>query len=238
MLFPNKEHIFENVNIIYMKTDFEKYAISRGISSNTLDSYRKATNSMVNPMILEEREMNVIGLDVFSRLMYDRILFLGTEVNEDSANIINSQLMYLNSIGDDDVKLFINSPGGSVTDGLAIYDVMNFITPDVSTYCMGKCASMGAVLLSSGTKGKRYSLPHGDIMIHQVSGGTGRAQCSDIQIVAEEIKKTQDTLYRILSENTGKTIEQIAKDADRDCWFTAEEAKEYGLIDEIIKKSK
>ena len=220
--------------------DFEKYALSKGIGTNKLDGYKKQSLKNyrgVNPMILEEREMNVIGLDIFSRLMYDRILFLGTAIDEDSANIINSQLMYLNSIGDDDIKMFINSPGGSVIDGLSMYDVMNYVTPDVSTSCMGMCASMGSVLLSSGAKGKRYCLPNGEVMIHQVSGGA-YGQFTDMDIAVKHAGRLQDTLYNILADNTGKTFEQIQKDADRDNWFTAKEAKEYGLIDEIIKTAK
>ena len=225
--------------------DFEKFAVSNGIGTNKLDGYSKYLfkNGHINPTILEERQLNVVGIDVFSRLMYDKIIFLGTGIDSDVANIVNAELLYLNSISDktDDIKMFINSPGGSVTDGLAIYDTMNFIDPDVSTYCMGMAASMGSILLSSGTKGKRYSLPHGSVMIHQVSNGIGRSQCADIQIMAEETKKIQDVLYRILSENTGKTFEEIEKDADRDRWFTPEEAINYGdrgLIDSIILKNK
>lgn len=222
--------------------DFEKFAVSNGIGTNKLDGYSKylIKNGHINPTILEERQLNVVGIDVFSRLMYDKIIFLGTGIDSDVANIVNAQLLYLNSITDktDDIKMFINSPGGSVTDGLAIYDTMNFIDPDVSTYCMGMAASMGSILLSSGTKGKRYSLPHGSVMIHQVSNGIGRSQCADIQIMAEETKKIQNVLYRILSENTGKTFEEIEKDADRDRWFTPEEAINYGLIDSIITKTK
>ncbi len=221
-------------------TDFEKFAVSRGISTNKLDGYKKYSLKNyrgVNPVILEEREMNVIGLDIFSRLMYDRILFLGTVIDEDSANVINSQLMYLNSIGDEDIKMFINSPGGSVIDGLSIYDVMNYVTPDVSTYCMGMCASMGSILLSSGAKGKRYALPNGEVMIHQVGGGCD-GQFSDMEIAVKHAGRLQDKLFNILAENTGKTYEQIKRDADRDNWFTAEEAREYGLIDEIIKTAR
>lgn len=220
-------------------TDFEKFALSKGIGSHKLYDYNKYAieNRIVNPTILEERSLNVIGLDIFSRLQFDRILFLGSGIDDDVANIINAQLLYLNSIGDDDIKMFINSPGGSVIDGLAIYDTMNFVTPDVSTYCMGMCASMGSFLLSSGTKGKRYSLPNGEIMIHQVSSWA-EGQCADIQIRAQHTKRLQNKLYNILANNTGKTFEEIEKDADRDNWFTAEEAVNYGLIDEIISKSK
>ncbi len=218
-------------------SDFEKFAVSNGISTNKLDGYKKYSlknySRGVNPVILEEREMNVIGLDIFSRLMYDRILFLGTEIDHDSANIINSQLMYLNSIGDEDIKMFINSPGGSVIDGLVIYDVMNLITPDVSTYCMGMCASMASVLLSSGAKGKRYSLPNGEVMIHQV-GGLAEGKFADMDIAVKHAGRLQNNLFNILADNTGKSFEQIKNDADRDNWFTAEGALEYGLIDEII----
>ena len=220
--------------------DFEKFAVSNGIGTNKLDGYSKylIKNGYINPTILEERQLNVVGIDVFSRLMYDKIIYLGTAINADVANVINAQLLYLNSISDknDEIKMFINSPGGSVIDGLSIYDIMNFIDPIVSTYCTGLAASMGSILISSGAKGKRYSLPHGKIMIHQVSNGIDRAQCSDIQIMADETKKIQNDLYKILSENTGKSFEEIERDADRDKWFTAEEAIQYGLIDNIIKK--
>lgn len=218
--------------------DFEKYAISKGVNSNTLDSYQKFNNSIISPTIIEERQMNMVTMDVFSRLMADRIIFLGTPIDDDVANIITSQLMYLNSVDDTaDIKLFINSPGGSVVDGLAIYDVMNWVDCDVATYAMGMAASMGSILLSSGQKGKRYALPHSRVMIHQVSGGAG-GQCADVQIMAREMVKHQNELYNILSENTGKPFETIEKDADRDNWFTAQEALDYGLIDEIIKKTK
>ena len=222
--------------------DFEKFAVSRNIGTNKLDGYSKylLKSGYINPTILEERQLNVVGVDVFSRLMYDKIIFLGTAIDSDVANIVNAQLLYLNSISDktDDIKMFINSPGGSVIDGLSIYDTMNFIDPDVSTYCMGLAASMGSILVSSGAKGKRYSLPHGSVMIHQVSNGIGHAQCADIQIMANETKKIQDVLYRILAENTGKTFEEIERDADRDHWMSAEEAVQYGLLDEIIRKTK
>ena len=220
-------------------TDFEKFAVSKGIGTGKLDGYNKymVKGGLITPTILEERSLNVVGYDIFSRLQLDRILFLGSAINEDVANIINAQLLYLNSIGEDDIKMFINSPGGSVIDGLAIYDVMNFVNPDVSTYCMGMCASMGSILVSSGTKGKRYTLPNGEIMIHQVSSWA-EGQCSDIQIRAQHTKRLQNKLYGILSDNTGKSFEEIEKDADRDHWFTAEEAVEYGLIDEVIKKSR
>ena len=218
--------------------DFEKFAVSNGIGTNKLDGYNKyiVKNGMINPTILEERSLNVIGLDIFSRLQYDRILFLGTGIDEDVANIINAQLLYLNSIGDDDIKMFINSPGGSCIDGLAIYDVMNFVTPDISTYCMGMCASMASILVSSGTKGKRYILPNGEVMIHQVRG-ISKGVMADMKIDVAHSEQIQNKLYNILAKNTGKSFDQIEKDADRDNWFTAEAAVEYGLIDKIVTKS-
>lgn len=219
-------------------TDFEKYAISKGMNSNTLNSYKNFSNSLISPTIIEERQMNMVTMDVFSRLMADRIIFLGTAINDDVANIITSQLMYLNSVDPlSDIKMFINSPGGSVIDGLAIYDVMNWVDCDVATYTMGMAASMGSVLCSSGEKGKRHALPNSTIMIHQVSSGA-YGQNADIQIAARETQKWQNLLYRILAKNTGKSFEEIERDADRDHWFMADEALEYGLIDEIIEKNK
>ena len=197
-----------------MMTDFEKFAVSQGIGTNKLDGYAKynVKNGIIEPYILEERTLNCAPMSVFSRLMYDKIIFLGSAIDEDVANIINAQLLYLNSISDkdEDIKMFINSPGGSCIDGLAIYDVMNFIDPDVSTYCMGMCASMGSILVSSGAKGKRFILPNGEVMIHQVSGQSA-GQFSDMEIAVKHAGRIQDTLYRILSENTGKSFEQIAK---------------------------
>ena len=223
-----------------MITDFEKFAMSQGIGTNKLNGYEKYNikNGLIEPYILEERTLNCAPMSVFSRLMYDKIIFLGSEINEDVANIINAQLLYLNSITDkdEDIKMFINSPGGSCIDGLAIYDVMNFIDPDVSTYCMGMCASMGSILVSSGAKGKRFILPNGEVMIHQVSSGTGRVQNADLQIAAKESQKIQNVLYNILSINTGKPFEEIEKDADRDHWFNAQEAVDYGLVDNIVRK--
>lgn len=220
-------------------TDFEKYAVSKGIGTGKLDGYNKyvVKGGIITPTILEERSLNVVGYDIFSRLQLDRILFLASGINEDVANIINAQLLYLNSIGDEDIKIFINSPGGSVIDGLAIYDTMNFVTPDISTYCMGMCASMGSILVSSGTKGKRYTLPNGEVMIHQVSS-YAEGMTADMEIRINHAKRLQKKLYEILASNTGKDYEQIERDADRDHWFTADEAVEYGLIDEVIKKAK
>ena len=222
-----------------MMTDFEKFAVSQGIGTNKLDEYAKYNikNGIIEPYILEERTLNCAPMSVFSRLMYDKIIFLGSGINDDVANIITAQLLYLNSVTDkdEDIKMFINSPGGSVIDGLAIYDVMNFVEPDVATYCMGMCASMGSILVSSGTKGKRFTLPNGEVMIHQVSGGAS-GQFSDMEIAVKHAGRLQDTLYGILAANTGKDIEQIRKDADRDNWFTAQEAVDYGLIDKIVTK--
>ena len=203
-------------------------------------TYRQYTNSIISPTIIEERQLNVATMDVFSRLMADRIIFLGTAIDSDVANIVTSQLMYLNSVdSESDIKLFINSPGGSCADGLAIYDVMEWVNCDVATYNMGLSASMGSILSSSGTKGKRYALPHSKVLIHQPMGGVpGGTQESDFAIAYEQIKNIKDTLYKILSENTGQPYERILKDADRDCWFTAQQALEYGLIDEVLNKNK
>ena len=218
--------------------DFNKFAVSNGISSNTLYGYQKHTNGMISPTIVEERQLNVATMDVFSRLMADRIIFLGTAIDSDVANIISSQLMYLNSVdSESDIKLFLNTPGGVCDGGLQIYDVMEWVNCDVATYNMGLSASMGSILLSSGAKGKRFALPHSRVMIHQPMGGVpGGTQESDFAIAYEEIKKTKKELYDILALNTGKPFEEIEKVGDRDAWFTAQEALDFGLIDEIIKK--
>ena len=217
--------------------DYEKFLTSR-VGSHKMWDYQKFTNDIISPTIVEERRNNVAMMDIFSRLMADRIIFLGTDIDADVANIITSQLLYLNTMDDKtEIKLFINSPGGSIIDGLAIYDMMQYISPNVETYAIGLAASMGAVLLSSGTKGKRYALPHSRIMIHQPMGGISPGtQESDIKIAYEEIKQYKQTLYEILSKNTGVMYSQIVEDADRDCWFNAEEAKSYGLIDEVLIK--
>ena len=223
--------------------DFELFARDRGISSSKLDSYNKyllkTNGGYIEPYILEEREMNVTQMSVFSRLFKDRILFLGTDVNSDSANILMSQLMFLNSVDEtEDIKLYINSGGGEVYSGLAIYDVMNFINPDVATYCMGTCASMAAVLLSSGEKGKRYALPHSEVMIHQPSTGIGRIKAEDLRVEFEQMEKCKSTLYGILAENTGKDINEIAELCKLDKWYTADEAVDFGLIDSVIRRKK
>ena len=218
-----------------MYNDYAKFAKSNcGVSSSVLDSYTKHQDIYLNPTIIEERKLNVAQMDVFSRLMMDRILWLNTEVNADVVNILNSQLLYLDSVSDDDISLYINSPGGSVVDGLATYDIMNFINSDVATYCMGMSASMGAVLLSSGAKGKRYSLPHGKVMIHQPSTGIGRIKAEDLRVEFEEMEKCKNTLYTILAQNTGKSVEEIEELCRLDRWYTATEAVSEGLIDKVI----
>ena len=218
-------------------SEFEKYAVKHyGISSHTLHDVRSAYDAYVNPMILEERQLNVTQLDVFSRLMMDRILFLGAPINDDVANIIQAQLLFLESVEPhSDIQLYINTPGGSVSSGLGIYDTMQLINCDVATICTGMAASMGAVLLTAGAAGKRSALPHSRVMIHQPLGGA-QGQASDIEITAREIARTKRELYEILSLHSGKAIADIERDADRDYWLSAEQAKEYGLIDTILTK--
>lgn len=222
-----------------MFKDYSKFASSNcGVNPLALNDYAKTQDLYLNPTIIEERKLNVAQMDVFSRLMMDRILWLNTEVDADVMNILNSQLLYLDSISDDDISLYINSPGGSVVAGLSTYDIMNYINSDVATYCMGMSASMGAVLLSSGTKGKRYSLPHGEIMIHQPSGNSGHVKSDELEVAWKQMEKCKNTLYSILSQNTGKTVEEIEKLCRLDKWYTPSEAVEDGLIDEIIYKKK
>ena len=222
-----------------MIRDFQKFAQDRkGISSLALDGYAGLNAAYINPTIIEERHLNVATMDVFSRLMMDRIIFLGVPINDDVANIIQAQLLYLESADpESDIQLYINSPGGQVYAGWGIYDTMNLVNPKVCTICTGMAASMAAILLAAGVKGRRSALPHSRIMIHQPMGGTS-GQASDIEIEAREIIKTKKELYESLAENTGKTLEQIEKDADRDYWMTSAEAKEYGMIDEILTKAK
>lgn len=213
--------------------DFRKFFLSKYPRQGTkVDSYM----GYINPTIIEERQLNVAQMDVFSRMMMDRIIFLGTEVSSDTMNIIISQMLYLeNSEPGRDITLYINSPGGEVYSGLGAIDTMEFISSDVATICTGMAASMGAMFLTSGTKGKRGALRHSRTMIHQPLGGT-RGQASDIEIEAKEILKLKDELYQILSETTGQTYEKIKADADRDYWMTAAEAKDYGMIDYIVTK--
>ena len=195
----------------------------------------KPIDGFVSPTIIEERKLNVASMDVFSRLMMDRIIFLGSDIDSNVANTINAQLLFLDSVDNSqDITMYINSPGGSVYDGLAIYDTMQMIHADVKTICIGMGASMASILLSGGTKGKRFALPHSRVLIHQPLGGA-KGQASDITIVAEEINKLKNELYQILSTNTGQSLEKITKDADRDFYMTAKEALEYGIIDKIIE---
>ncbi len=218
-------------------SEFEKFAVKHcGISSLKLHDYRSANASYVNPMILEERQLNVTQLDVFSRLMMDRILFLGAPIDDDVANIIQAQLLFLESIDPTkDIQLYVNTPGGSVSSGLGIYDTMQLVNCDVATICTGMAASMGAVLLTAGAAGKRSALPHSRVMIHQPLGGV-QGQASDIEITAREIARVKRELYEILSQHSGKPVETIEHDADRDYWMSSEEAKSYGLIDEVLTK--
>ncbi len=216
--------------------EFEKYAIKdQGISSATLHNYQSHFNPMsLTPYIIEERSLNVAQMDVFSRLMMDRIIFLGEGINDYVANIVTAQLLFLDSTDRTrDIQMYINSPGGSVYAGLGIYDTMQFVSPDVSTICTGIAASMGQILLCAGVKGKRTALKHSRVMMHQPSGAIG-GQATDIEITAREIKKLRQELYAITATHTGKDIETIAKDSDRDNWLTATEAKEYGLVDEVL----
>ena len=220
-----------------MTSEFEKYArLHRGISSLRLHDFQSVSASYVSPTIIEERQLNVAAMDVFSRLMMDRIIFLGAPIYDDAANIIQAQLLFLESTDPDkDIQIYINSPGGSVSAGLGIYDTMQLVNPDVATICTGLAASMGAVLLAAGAHGKRSALPHSRVMIHQPLGGA-QGQASDIEITAREILKTKRELYEILAAHTGAPLRRIEKDADRDCWMSAKEAKEYGLIDEVLSK--
>ena len=220
-----------------MNKEFYKYAKSEhNISSLTLDGYNTLASGYINPTIIEERKLNVASMDVFSRLMMDRIIFLGVPIDDDVANIIQAQLLFLASTDSkSDISLYLNTPGGQVSSGLGIYDTMQIIEPDVATICTGMAASMGAVLLCAGAEGKRSSLTHSRVMIHQPLGGA-RGQASDILIAAKEIGKTKNELYGIISEHTKQPIEKIIADGDRDYWMTAQEALEYGMIDDILKK--
>ncbi|MFI3282108.1 MAG: ATP-dependent Clp endopeptidase proteolytic subunit ClpP [Rikenellaceae bacterium] len=220
-------------------SEFEKYAKGHcGISSLKLHDFHSIQSGYVSPTIIEERHLNVATMDVFSRLMMDRIIFLGAPIYDDAANIIQAQLLFLEMVdAEKDVQIYINSPGGSVSAGLGIYDTMQLVAPDVATICTGLAASMGAVLLTAGAAGKRQALPHSRVMIHQPLGGV-QGQASDIEITAKEILKTRKELYEIMSEHSGVPVKKFEKDADRDYWMSAKEAVEYGLIDEVISKRK
>lgn len=231
----------QNKNTMFKKDEFIKYAVKhKGISSLSLHRYQSRITSSMTPYIIEERQLNVAQMDVFSRLMMDRIIFLGTGIDDQVANIVEAQLLFLESVdAKKDITIYINSPGGSVYAGLGIYDTMQFVSPDISTVCTGIAASMGAVLQCAGTKGKRAALKHSRIMIHQPLGGA-EGQASDIEITAREIQKLKKELYEIIAYHSGNSYEKIWQDADRDYWMTAEESKEYGMIDEVLtgKKSK
>lgn len=219
-----------------LKSDeFRKFATKQmGISSLSLHQFESVHASYISPTIIEERQMNIAQMDVFSRLMMDRIIFLGLAIDDYVANIIQAQLLFLESSDPGkDIQIYLNSPGGSVHAGLGIYDTMQYINCNVSTICTGMAASMAAVLMTAGTKGKRSALKHSRIMIHQPMGGA-QGQASDIEITAREIMKLKKELYEIIAFHSGQTVEKVEKDSDRDYWMTAEEAKEYGMIDEIL----
>ncbi|MCQ2326363.1 MAG: ATP-dependent Clp protease proteolytic subunit [Bacteroidales bacterium] len=235
--------------MIDLNKEFNLYATKgKGINSLTLDRYKKyygmsgivtqTRDSYINPTIIEERALNVAQMDVFSRLMMDRIIFLGTAIDDDVANIIQAQLLFLESVNQTaDIQIYLNSPGGYVQAGLGIYDVMQYITPDVATICTGLAASMASVLLCAGAPKKRTALKHSRVMIHQPMGGA-QGQASDMAIAVEEILKTKQELYSIISQHSGQPIEKIEQDADRDHWLTSAEALEYGMIDEILERQK
>ena len=221
------------------KNEFRKYATKhKGISSLHLENFSSIYANYISPTIIEERQMNVASMDVFSRLMMDRIIFLGVPINDYVANIIQAQLLFLESVdAKKDILIYLNSPGGGVYAGLGIYDTMQYINPDVSTICTGMAASMGAVLLCAGAKGKRTALKHSRVMIHQPLGGA-QGQASDIEITAREIQKLKKELFEIISDHSGKSYDEVWKDSDRDYWMTSEEAKEYGMIDEVLERNK
>ena len=217
---------------MFDSNEFKKYATKhQGISSMHMEHY---IESSLTPYIIEERQLNMTQMDVFSRLMMDRIIFLGTGINDQVANIINAQLLFLQSVdAKKDIQIYLNSPGGSVYAGLGIYDTMQHISPDVATICTGMAASMGAVLLCAGADGKRSALKHSRVMIHQPLGGA-QGQASDIEITAREILKLKKELYDIIASHSETDYKKVEKDSDRDYWMTAEEAKEYGMIDEVL----
>lgn len=219
-----------------MNSDFRKYATRHlGMSGMMIDDVVKAQARYLNPYILEERQLNVTQMDVFSRLMMDRIIFLGTEIDDYTANTLQAQLLYLDSTDPGkDISIYLNSPGGSVTAGLGIYDTMQFVSSDVATICTGMAASMAAVLLVAGKEGKRQALPHSRVMIHQPLGGV-QGQASDIEIEAKEIQKFKKELYNIISEHSHTSFDKVWQDSDRNYWMTADEAKEYGMIDMVLK---
>jgi ATP-dependent Clp protease protease subunit len=217
--------------------EFDKFAVKgRGISSMTLGRYTSVYDGYINPTITEERKLNVAQMDVFSRLMMDRIIFLGVPIDDDVANIIQAQLLFLAAQDPGaDITMYLNTPGGQVTSGLAIYDTLQLVQPEVATVCTGMAASMGSVLLCAGEKGKRSALPHSRVLIHQPLGGA-QGQATEILIAAKEIEKTRTELFNIIATHTGQPYEKVAADGERDYWMTAEEALAYGMVDEILKK--
>ena len=217
--------------------EFNKYATKHmGISSMSMHRYNSIWSNYISPTIIEERQLNIASMDVFSRLMMDRIIFLGLPIDDYVANIIQAQLLFLDSSDPNkDIQIYFNTPGGSVYAGLGIYDTMQYISSDVASICTGMAASMGAVLLTAGTKGKRSALKHSRIMIHQPMGGT-QGQASDIEIATREIVKAKKELYQIIADHSGNTIERVEKDSDRDHWMSSKEALEYGMIDEVLEK--
>ena len=217
--------------------EFEKFALKgRGISSMTLSRYTSVVDGYINPTITEERQLNVAQMDVFSRLMMDRIIFLGVPIDDDVANIIQAQLLFLAAKDPGaDITMYLNTPGGQVHSGLAIYDTMQLVQPDVATVCTGMAASMGSVLLCAGQKGKRSALPHSRVLIHQPLGGA-QGQATEILIAAKEIEKTRTELFSIIAEHSGQPFDKVAADGERDYWMTAQEALEYGMVDEILRK--
>ncbi len=224
---------------MFPQNEFKKYAIKhRGISSMVYDRYSSALNNYISPTIIEERQLNVASMDVFSRLMMDRIIFLGLPIDDYVANIIQAQLLFLESADPTkDIQIYFNTPGGSVHAGLAIYDTMQFISTDVATICTGMAASMGAVLLCAGSKGKRSALVHSRVMIHQPMGGA-EGQATDMEITVREIQKLKRELYEIIANHSGNDYEKVEKDSDRDYWMTAKEAMQYGMIDEVLERNK
>lgn len=222
-----------------MNNEFRKYATKHlGLNGLALDKYIDIRSSYISPTIIEERQLNVAQMDVFSRLMMDRIIFLGTQIDDYTANVIQAQLLYLDSADSGkDISIYINSPGGSVYAGYGVYDTMQFINSDVSTICTGIAASMAAVLLVAGEKGKRFALKHSRVMIHQPLGGA-QGQASDIEITAREIGKVKKELYTIISDHSGQPFDKVALDSDRDYWMTSAEAKDYGMVDDVLMKNK
>ena len=215
--------------------DFRLFAKDKGVSMSVMDDIVKSTNNSLTPVVLEERKMNVVAMDVYSRMLYDRIIYFGHEFNQDTCNLLNAQLLYLSSLDERDINIYINSPGGSVVDGLSSVDVINFIPNSVSTTCIGMAASMGAVLLSCGEKGKRFVLPHGRVMIHQVSSGM-RGTFSDMKIEMEQTERCRNDVYTLLADNMGKTFEEVELLCDRNNWFIGQEAVDLGIVDKVLVK--